>query len=98
MQRKLNYSIRCLLLGLLSIVIGIMALIIGYGVLPERISKDLIETIYTFTIESVPIALFGFGVLFSLAGIFQKNVRLGTALTLFLNITPLVILIYIISE
>ncbi len=98
MQRKLNYSIRCLLFGLLSIVAGILVFVVGYGIWPDTLSKDLIETISTLAIESIPIGAFSCGTFFSLIGIIQKSPKYGKWFSLLLNSVPLGVLVYIISE
>jgi len=87
-----------LLLGAGSISVGVLAFILGYFVLPGTFSKDLIETIYTLTIESIPVGLFAVGSLSSFVGIIRKNEKFGGGFSLFINIVPLMILLYIVSE
>ena len=89
MQRKLNYSIRCLLFGLLSIVAGVLVFVFGYGIWPDTLSADLIEIVSTLAIESIPIGAFSFGTFFSLIGIIQKSPKYGKWFSLFLNSIPL---------
>ncbi len=89
---------RSLLLGVTSIGSGVLLSVLGYGVFPGVISTELIETWSVLSIESVPVVLFGFGVLFAFIGIKQKEPKFGMWLPLFLNAIPLGILLYILSE
>lgn len=65
---------------------------------PDTLSTEFIEIWSVLSIESVPLALFGFGVLFALWGVKQNEPKYGMWLALFLNAIPLGILLYILSE